>query len=190
MPRTRRTAEDARQTILAAAVERFVDGGYGATSLDDIAGQVGLTRQAALYHFRSKEDLLRSVVEPYLEDLTTTLEAVTVSEPPTAAEQHATLTALVEVLAEHRGVASLLSRFTTATTIAGLGPRLAELTTRIQTLLVGSALATDPDVRTRAHAVTSALIGVVSARHEIPLDEPQQRAVLVDAAAAILAASD
>jgi len=190
VPRTRRTAEDARQLILAAAVELFVDGGYGATSLDDIAGKVGLTRQAALYHFRTKEDLLRSVVDPYLQDLTAALDAVGVSDPPTAAEQHATLAALVDVLAAHRGVVSLLSRFTTASTIAGLGPRLGDLTSRMQSLLVGSALTADPAVRTRAHAATAALIGVVSARSEIPLDRPDQRHVLVEAAAAILTSVD
>ena len=189
MARTRRTAEDARQAILAAAVELFVDGGYGATSLDDIAGKVGLTRQAALYHFRTKEDLLRSVVDPYLQDLTAVLDAVTVHDPPTPAEQRATLSALVDVLVAHRGVVSLLSRFTTATTIAGIGPQLAHLTTRIQTLLAGSELATDPDLRTRAHATTAALIGVMAARTEIPLDQPHQRDVLVEAAAAILAST-
>jgi AcrR family transcriptional regulator len=187
--RTRRTAEDARQAILAAAVELFVDGGYGATSLDDIAGKVGLTRQAALYHFRTKEDLLRSVVDPYLQELTAVLAAVTVHDPPTAAEQRATLSALVDVLVAHRGVVSLLSRFTTATTTAGIGPQLAHLTTRIQTLLAGSAVATDPDLRTRAHATTAALIGVMAARAEVPLDHQHQREVLVDAAAAVLAST-
>jgi AcrR family transcriptional regulator len=189
VPRTRRTAEDARQVIRAAAVELFVDGGYGATSLDDIAGKVGLTRQAALYHFRTKEDLLRSVVDPYLQALDSTLDAVSIGDPPTAAEQVATLGALVDVLVAHRGVVSLLSRFTTATTTAGIGPELAQLTTRIQTLLAGSAVATDPDLSTRALATTAALIGVMAARAEIPLDQPHQRQVLVEAAAAILASA-
>jgi AcrR family transcriptional regulator len=187
--RTRRTAEDARQVIRAAAVELFVDGGYGATSLDDIAGKVGLTRQAALYHFRTKEELLRSVVDPYLQALTSTLDAVSISDPPTVAEQVATLPALVDVLVTHRGVVSLVSRFTTATTTAGIGPEIAQLITRIQTLLAGSAVATDPDLNTRAHATTAALIGVMAARTEIPLDQPHQRQVLVEAAAAILASA-
>jgi AcrR family transcriptional regulator len=168
-------------------VDLFVEGGYGATSLADIAGKVGLTRQAALYHFRTKEDLLRAVVDPYLDDLTAALDAVTVHDPPSAAEQRAALTALVDVLASHRGVVSLLSRFTTATTLAGLGPQLAELTARIHRTLAGSALATDPALRTRVHAATAALIGVTSARTEIPLDQPHERMVLVEAAAAILA---
>jgi AcrR family transcriptional regulator len=169
-------------------VELFVHDGYGATSLDDIAGKVGMTRQAALYHFRTKEDLLHNVVEPYLHDLTTTLDAVPVRDHPTADDQRATLAALVDVLAAHRGVVSLLSRFTTATTTAGLGPRVAGLTTRIQSLLVGPALEVDPDVRLRAHATTAALIGVISARNEIPLDEPHHKEVLVESVAAILAA--
>jgi hypothetical protein len=86
-------------------------------------------------------------------------------------------------------VVSLLSRFTTATTTAGIGPQLAHLTTRIQTLLAGSAVATDPDLRTRAHATTAALIGVMAARAEVPLDHQHQREVLVDAAAAVLAST-
>jgi AcrR family transcriptional regulator len=187
--RTRRTAEDAREVILAAAVELFVHDGYGATSLDDIAGKVGMTRQAALYHFRTKEDLLRNVVDPYLHDLTAALDAVAVSDRPTADEQRATLTALVDVLVAHRGVVSLLGRFTTATTIAGIGPQVAQLTTRIHSLLIGSALAIDPDARTRAHATTAALIGVMSARTEIALDAPHQRQVVVECAAAILASA-
>jgi AcrR family transcriptional regulator len=186
MPSTRRTAEDARQAILAAATELFVANGYGATSLDDIAGELGLTRQAALYHFRTKEDLLSAVVHPYLHDLTRALDHIDVHDPPTAVERRATLTTLVDVLAAHRGVVSLLSRFTTATTTAGLGPRLAQLTSQMEHLLAGSALATDPSLRIRAHATTSALIGVVSARSDIELGRPHERQVLVEAASAIL----
>ncbi len=186
MRRTRRTAADAREAIREAAVELFVAGGYGATSLEDIARQVGLTRQAALYHFRTKEDLLRSVVDPYLDEVTALLDPIEVGEPPTAAERRATLTALVDVLAAHRGVVSLLSRFTTATTLAGLGPQLAELGTRMRTVLVGSEVTTDPAVRIRAYATTASIIGVMSAREEIPLEDPAERLALIEAVMAML----
>ncbi|MGA8245937.1 MAG: TetR/AcrR family transcriptional regulator [Nocardioides sp.] len=188
MPRTRRTAEDAREAIRGAAVELFVAGGYGATSLEDIARRVGLTRQAALYHFKTKEDLLRSVVDPYLDEVTRLLDPIEVSELPTAAERRATLTALVDVLVAHRGVVSLLSRFTTASTIAGLGPRLVELGTRMRTVLVGPAVATDSAARIRGYAATAALIGVMSAREEIPLTDPAERLALIDAVMAMLGA--
>jgi AcrR family transcriptional regulator len=190
MARTRRTAEDAREAIRDAAVELFVAGGYGATSLEDIARRVGLTRQAALYHFRTKEDLLRSVVDPYLDEVTALLDPIEVSDPPTEAERRATLTALVDVLVAHRGVVSLLSRFTTATTIAGLGPRLVEIGSRMRTVLVGSAVATDPAVRIRAYSATAALIGVMSAREEIPLAVPAERRALTEAVMAILSSED
>ena len=91
MARTRRTAEDAREAIRGAAVELFVAGGYGATSLEDIARQVGLTRQAALYHFRTKEELLRSVVDPYLDEVTALLDPIEVSDHSTAQERRDTL---------------------------------------------------------------------------------------------------
>lgn len=185
----RRTAEDARQAIREAAVELFVAGGYGATSLEDIASRVGLTRQAALYHFRSKEELLRSVVDPYLEQLSAVLDGLEVSDPPTAADRETTLTALVDVFCAHRGVVSLLSRFTTASTIAGLGPQLAALAVKTRTLLAGSGLAGDPALGIRTQATTSAIVGVVSARAEIDLEDPADRRVLVEAAMAMLGAA-
>jgi AcrR family transcriptional regulator len=186
MARTRRTAEDAREAIRDAAVELFVAGGYGATSLEDIARQVGLTRQAALYHFKTKEELLRSVVDPYLDEVTALLDPIELSDPPTAQERRSALTALVDVLVAHRGVVSLLSRFTTASTIAGLGPRLVELGTRMRTVLVGSAVDTDPAARIRAYAATAALIGVMSARDEIQLATPADRRALIEAVMAML----
>jgi AcrR family transcriptional regulator len=59
--------KDTRQRILDAAAELFVERGYEATSLREIAERVGVTKAALYYHFPGKEDLLRALLEP-LED--------------------------------------------------------------------------------------------------------------------------
>jgi AcrR family transcriptional regulator len=53
-----------RERILAVASELFVEQGYDATSLRQIADRLGFTKAALYYHFQSKEDLLAALLEP------------------------------------------------------------------------------------------------------------------------------
>lgn len=52
-----------RDQILDAAMDVFVHGGYGTSSLRSIAAAAGVTHPGVLYHFRSKEHLLAAVLE-------------------------------------------------------------------------------------------------------------------------------
>lgn len=61
--RRRRTAQAARDEILAIAGEALAAEGPAAVSLDGVARAVGVSRQAVLHHFGSREGLLRAVVE-------------------------------------------------------------------------------------------------------------------------------
>ncbi|MFG2595703.1 TetR/AcrR family transcriptional regulator [Streptomyces sp. NPDC048462] len=54
--------DERRQRILDTAVEHFARNGYHASSLARIAHDVGITQGGLLHHFRSKEDLLLSVL--------------------------------------------------------------------------------------------------------------------------------
>ncbi len=65
-----------------AALLRFADQGVAATSLDDLARSLGLTKQTVLYHFGSKDGLVRSVAARGARELALVLEgAVDRSEP-------------------------------------------------------------------------------------------------------------
>ncbi|MGW0600178.1 TetR/AcrR family transcriptional regulator [Streptomyces sp. NPDC002776] len=55
--------DERRLRILDAAVEHFAQWGFHASSLARIAKDVGITQGGLLHHFRSKEDLLVSVLE-------------------------------------------------------------------------------------------------------------------------------
>ena len=54
--------DDTREKLLAAAHRQFAERGFHGASIALIAGEVGLTKQALLYHFKRKEDLYREVL--------------------------------------------------------------------------------------------------------------------------------
>jgi AcrR family transcriptional regulator len=73
-----RPRTDTRGEILEVAQELFADQGYDATSLREIAERLGITKAALYYHFRSKDDILRALIEPMgevLNELVRRLEA-------------------------------------------------------------------------------------------------------------------
>lgn len=54
---------DAKERILDAAMAVFAQFGYRRSSMEAVAQEAGLTRQALYHHFGSKEALFRAVVE-------------------------------------------------------------------------------------------------------------------------------
>jgi AcrR family transcriptional regulator len=56
---------DTRARIQQVALELFAEHGYERTSLREIAERLGVTKAALYYHFKSKEDIVRSFTEDY-----------------------------------------------------------------------------------------------------------------------------
>lgn len=56
-----------REQIVAVAMRRFVENGYDKTSLREIADEVGVTKAALYYHFRTKDDIVGSAMSGYAE---------------------------------------------------------------------------------------------------------------------------
>lgn len=72
--RQRRGSGVTRQHILAASVHLFAKKGFAETTVRDIARRAGITDAAIYYHFATKEDLLREILNTHLlvDDWTTT----------------------------------------------------------------------------------------------------------------------
>jgi AcrR family transcriptional regulator len=59
--------KDARpQELLAAALELFVERGYAATRLDDVAARAGVSKGTLYLYFTNKEDLFKAVIREHL----------------------------------------------------------------------------------------------------------------------------
>ena len=58
-----------RQRLLKAASRQFAERGFHGASIAKIAGELGLTKQALLYHFKRKEDLYAEVLKSISERL-------------------------------------------------------------------------------------------------------------------------
>ncbi|MEV0421433.1 TetR/AcrR family transcriptional regulator [Streptosporangium canum] len=68
---SRSTRSGTRGEILDAAARLFAATGFKGTSLQDIAGEVGCSKAALLYHFDGKDAILAELLAPAVEAFTT-----------------------------------------------------------------------------------------------------------------------
>lgn len=65
-PRWRRRADDRPQELLDSALEVFVERGYAAASMDEIARRAGVSKGTLYLYYPGKADLLKAVVRQSL----------------------------------------------------------------------------------------------------------------------------
>lgn len=182
----RRPPEAIRAEVRNAALTQFLELGYEASTLDDIARRIGMTRQGVLYHYATKENLLHSILDPAVSALEYALDALPREPASNSVQRRHILAALIEPLCEYRDVMALLLRFTNKNETMNIGAMTRAMNTRVAHLLAGADF--EHDVRTRIRVVSclAALSGVMGARLAVPLETPVQREMLIDCLMAIL----
>ena len=60
---------DTRERILSVALRLFASQGYANTSLRQIADELGVTKAALYFHFKTKEDIVTGILTGYLDGL-------------------------------------------------------------------------------------------------------------------------
>ncbi|GAA3535881.1 hypothetical protein AFL01nite_08230 [Aeromicrobium flavum] len=88
--RTGTAGQDPRQEILDAASRLFVERGYAATTMTEVARAVGLGQSSMYYWFRSKEDLLKALASANRESLEVA-ERLAGTDVPAAVQLYAVL---------------------------------------------------------------------------------------------------
>lgn len=78
-----RDGEATRRRIQEVALRRFTEHGFEATSIRDIADELGLTKSALYYHFRSKDEIATSLFASRREEIDE-LIAWIAEQPPSA----------------------------------------------------------------------------------------------------------
>jgi AcrR family transcriptional regulator len=109
-PRRGRPGYDA-DTVLRRAVELFIRQGYDATSMGDLAAELGLTKSAIYHHVPSKEALLSAALDEALDGLSAAIDEAAAATSGSAYERlRSALRRSVEVLVAHLPAVTLLLR--------------------------------------------------------------------------------
>ena len=108
-PRRGRPGHD-RSEVLDAAVALFIRKGYDATSIEDIAKALGVTKSAIYHHVASKEQLLADALDDAMDELDAIVQAATKAEGPAAQRLRDVVRRSVEVLVAHQPAVTLLLR--------------------------------------------------------------------------------
>jgi len=98
---------DTRSRLRELALQLFAEQGYEKTSLREIAEQLGVTKAALYYYFKSKEDIVRSLVEDYMAEIDD-LIAWGKGEPRTPATRAAIVNRYLDIVANGTAVFRLL----------------------------------------------------------------------------------
>ena len=99
-------------SLLDVAVAVFNERGYEATSMDELATRLGVTKSAIYHHVPSKEALLAAALDEALDGLSATIDAAVAAAPETSAYDRlrTAVRQSVEILAAHVPAVTLLLR--------------------------------------------------------------------------------
>ena len=129
-------AADTRQRLIDVAVDLFTRHSFAGTSLQMIADEMGFTKAAIYYHFRTREELLGAVVQPIFEQLSGIVTAADAQRGAGARADYM-LCGYAELAVENRGLVSVLACDPSVTTLLRSQPHWADLINRQLALLAG-----------------------------------------------------
>ncbi|OFP89156.1 TetR family transcriptional regulator [Corynebacterium sp. HMSC059E07] len=98
-----------REDVIRAAVRAFTARGYDATSMDNVASELGISKSALYHHISSKEEILELTVVQALKRLETVAEDMAAADLSAGEKVRGLLRGSIEVLcSDPKSVALLL----------------------------------------------------------------------------------
>ncbi len=167
-----RSRTDTRARIQQVAVELFTEHGYEGTSLREIAERLGVTKAALYYHFKSKEDIIQSLVEDYQEQMDA-LIGWAGSQPKTAAARAEILVRYMKIVAERDQVFRMLHQ-----NQAVLNTMATALRTLKTTPLRLADVLAEPDAPLRERVRAMMTLGAISVGWMVYADKAADRGEL------------
>jgi AcrR family transcriptional regulator len=98
---------DTRQRLLDVAVALVSQHGFAGTSLQMIADELGFTKAAIYYHFRTRDDLLVALMKPILRQIREVVEAAE-SERTPRTQMDAMVVGFAGIVAKNRSLAAVM----------------------------------------------------------------------------------
>ncbi|MFD1936579.1 TetR family transcriptional regulator [Nonomuraea mangrovi] len=169
------------QRILEAARALFAARGYRSTSMQSIADQVGITKAALYYHFDSKEEILRQLTVPLLDELE---EVLAGAESCDSAEEvrWRAIEGYVDVHLRHRHTLTMLVKDMTLLVQAPIADRFRSAIALANELVAGPGRGLEE--RVRACQVVAGLADPVLLFRDEPAE--RVRTLILDGARALL----
>jgi len=174
---------DTRARIQKVALELFSEQGYDKTSLREIAERLDVTKAALYYHFKSKEDIVRSLAEDYFGQIDAVI-AWAKTQPRTAATRADVLDRYVQIVAEGSGVFRMLQHNQAAmNSLAGEKHKRGEVFK--ERMLGLSEALTEPGADLRHRLRATMALGAVSVGWMFFADQVKDRQELCSAISSI-----
>lgn len=149
-PAEHREKHDTRGAILAVAQELFAAQGYAGTSVADITGRLGMSKAALYYHFSSKTEILRALLQEPIAAYSRLAEG---AAGPLGTRE--LLAAVIDTTADLRALVDVIGNDPSAqSALQDLIPRSREINEAITAALAGPH--PDPAGIIRAHAAYAA----------------------------------
>jgi AcrR family transcriptional regulator len=149
-PPERREKQDTRRAILDIAQELFAAQGYAGTSVADITGRLGMSKAALYYHFSSKTEILRALLQEPIAAYARLAEG---AAGPLGTRE--LLGAVIDTTADLRALVDVIGNDPSAqSALQDLVPRSREVNEAITAALAGPQ--PDPARIIRAHAAYAA----------------------------------
>jgi AcrR family transcriptional regulator len=166
---------DTRARIQQVALELFTEQGYEKTSLREIAERLDVTKAALYYHFKSKEDIVRSLVEDYFGQIDA-LIAWAHTQPRTAETRHEIVSRYVAIVADGSDVFRMLHQNQAAVNTLASAKSRGEVFKERMGGIVDALIGPDASLRERMRAAMT--LGGVSVGWMFFSDEVKDRSKL------------
>jgi AcrR family transcriptional regulator len=179
-PRAAHDPGGTKERIQHVALELFVLHGYEKTSLREISDRLGITKAALYYHYASKQELLKSVTQPLIDEF----EVLVAGDP----DPETLLRSYIDLLYRHQAVFQLVANDHASLAAAELVERSVQLRRAVVRRLAG------PDPIPADYIRAAAAFGAISqgfmlARRVEPEGDPAMPDAVPDVEAAAEAAA-
>jgi len=174
---TERRAPDVRSRLHDAALKLFRRHGISDTTLQMIADDLGVTKAAVYYHYKSKDELVVGVVSPFLERFQQVVELAE-AQRGRRAQVDVALTGFADLSVSAREVYSVLTGDPSIQQLRQLSPGFAEARSRAFDILAGPDPA--PQTRIRVRLLLSGMADSLNDPVVAELGDHELRSLLVE----------
>ncbi len=182
---------DTRARIQAVALELFAQQGYDKTSLREIAERLDVTKAALYYHFKSKEDIVASLVADYFTQIDE-MVAWGKTQPRTPATRAQVLDRYYRIVAEGSSVFRMLQHNQASVNSLAHAKNRSELFRERMDALVGLLTEENPPLESQVRAaVALASVSFGCMFYADRADDPERlRSIVLDIACSLSDAAD